>query len=263
MRDGDPAAGGAIDPAAGRALFGPVADAYASARAPYPERVYEVLRNRCGLARGATVLEIGPGTGMATRRLLEHGAEVVAVEPDARLAERLRRELPAAHVRVESFEAAELAGGSDLVAAASSFHWVDPAVGLPKARSLLRPGGWWAMWWTNYGDRSRADPFREATAPVLESLPHSPSRGVTVELRANQAEAAGLVDVATEVVRWTLELDPARVRALHSTFSPVAALQPGRREAVLHALERIAREEFGGRVELPVATSLCVARRPL
>ena len=44
------------------------------------------LRHRCGLAPGAQVLEVGPGTGIVTRHLLSAGARVVAVEPDPSLA---------------------------------------------------------------------------------------------------------------------------------------------------------------------------------
>jgi 16S rRNA (adenine1518-N6/adenine1519-N6)-dimethyltransferase len=45
------------------------------------------------LAPGDRVLEIGPGLGVLTRRLLAAGASVLAVELDARLANWLRREL--------------------------------------------------------------------------------------------------------------------------------------------------------------------------
>jgi 16S rRNA (adenine1518-N6/adenine1519-N6)-dimethyltransferase len=45
------------------------------------------------LATGDRVVEIGPGLGVLTRRLLAAGASVLAVELDARLAEYLRREL--------------------------------------------------------------------------------------------------------------------------------------------------------------------------
>ncbi len=45
------------------------------------------------LERGDNVVEIGPGLGVLTRRLLAAGASVTAVELDARLAEYLRREL--------------------------------------------------------------------------------------------------------------------------------------------------------------------------
>jgi 16S rRNA (adenine1518-N6/adenine1519-N6)-dimethyltransferase len=45
------------------------------------------------LERGDNVVEIGPGLGVLTRRLLAAGASVTAVELDERLAEYLRREL--------------------------------------------------------------------------------------------------------------------------------------------------------------------------
>jgi len=47
------------------------------------------------LAPGDRVVEVGPGLGVLTRRLLKAGAVVVAVELDPRLAEWLRRELGA------------------------------------------------------------------------------------------------------------------------------------------------------------------------
>ena len=47
------------------------------------------------LAAGDRVVEVGPGLGVLTRRLLKAGAAVVAVELDPRLAEWLRRELGA------------------------------------------------------------------------------------------------------------------------------------------------------------------------
>jgi 16S rRNA (adenine1518-N6/adenine1519-N6)-dimethyltransferase len=45
------------------------------------------------LAPGERVVEVGPGLGVLTRRLLAAGASVLAVELDARLADYLRREL--------------------------------------------------------------------------------------------------------------------------------------------------------------------------
>ena len=60
-----------------------------SARPDYPAEVYEILASRCGLRAGALVVEIGPGTGLVTRRLVAAGARVVAVEPDQNMAAHL------------------------------------------------------------------------------------------------------------------------------------------------------------------------------
>jgi 23S rRNA (adenine-N6)-dimethyltransferase len=47
---------------------------------------------------GELVVDVGAGTGMLTAALLRAGARVVALEPDRRSAERLRRACPAARV---------------------------------------------------------------------------------------------------------------------------------------------------------------------
>ena len=72
----------AIDRSFGRQAFGLNPAAYHAARPEYPDWVYDRLV-RCGLRPGVRVFEIGAGTGKATRRLIERGADpLVAVEPD-------------------------------------------------------------------------------------------------------------------------------------------------------------------------------------
>src|SRR5262249_10190409 len=130
-----------------RRLFGGDPAAYDRGRPDYPSRVYEILTARCGLRSGAATLEIGPGSGLATRRLLALGADpLVAVEPDERLAaylsERLRAEGHSIDLRVEAFEEAALGASSfDLVVSATAFHWLDQPVALAKAGRILRCGG--------------------------------------------------------------------------------------------------------------------------
>src|SRR5690348_4058958 len=72
----------------GRQVFGEDPAGYQRSRPEYPEWVYTTLAAECGLRRNAAVFEIGAGTGKATRRLLELGADpLIAIEPDQRLAE--------------------------------------------------------------------------------------------------------------------------------------------------------------------------------
>src|SRR6185503_14256710 len=97
-----------------RRLFGGDPGGYDRARPEYPARVYEILTSRCGLKPGTATLEIGPGTGLATRRLLALGADpLIAVEPDERLAafltERLRNEGHSIEMHNQAFEDVELA----------------------------------------------------------------------------------------------------------------------------------------------------------
>ena len=62
-------------------------------------------------------------------------------------------------------------------------------------------------------------------------------------------------------LKWTLELDPAQVRALYATYSQFAVLDEGERTRLLDGLEDIATTQFGGRVERNMCTQLYTARR--
>ena len=263
-----------IDPREGRELFGRDPVAYDRARPGHPERVYEILAERCGLRSGTAVVEVGPGTGQATRKLLELGAApLVAVEPNAELARYLARSVgDRAEIRVTTLEDAELATSSfDLAAAASSFHWVDSAVGLEVLRRALRPGGWIALWWTGFGDRDRPDPFRDATTALMDDMPRSPvgshpggrtpTEGGAPLWLAALAEA-GFEEPTQERIPWSKTFDAAGIRAVFSTFSPFLCVDEQTRAAKLAELERIARADFGDRIEKPLVTSLYTARKP-
>jgi len=264
-----------IDRREGRRLFGADPAAYDRARPGHAERVYELLVARCGLRTGTHALEIGPGTGQATRRLLDLGASpLIALEPDPALAAYLRRshgEL--IDVRETALEDAELTVDAfDLAVAASSFHWVEEARGLQKLQSALRPGGWWAMWWTLFGVPGEPDAFIAATTPLLEGLDASPSSGaegrparhpLDTEARFAALEVAGLRDVEHEVVTWGASWDTGGIRALYGTFSPIARLEEDRRDEILDGVASIAEHEFGGHVERTLLTSIYTSRKPV
>ena len=122
---------------------------------------------------GKSLFEIGPGTGTATRRLLELGARpLIAIEPDPNLAAYLRKSDrdAALQVMVSTFEEAALDESAfDLGVCATAFHWLEEDSALAKVARLLRPGGWWAMVWNVFGDCSRPDPFHDATKCCLSA----------------------------------------------------------------------------------------------
>jgi len=116
--------------------FGSAAEQYDLHRPRYPRPLIAGLITRSGLR----TLDVGSGTGIAATQLAEAGADVLAVEPD----ERMAGVAAAKGIRVEraTFEDWQPAGRQfDLVVFAQSFHWVDPYVALPKVVAMLRPGG--------------------------------------------------------------------------------------------------------------------------
>jgi SAM-dependent methyltransferase len=261
----------AFDRREGRRLFGSDPAAYDAARRGHADRVYDVLQDRCGLAAGTSVLEVGPGTGQATRRLVELGAQpLVAIEPDADLARYLEEQLgECVDVYVVALEDAELPRGAfGLAIAASSFHWVDEAVGLATIHAALAPGGWIALWWTLFGVEDEPDEFIAATTPLLTGLQPSPSHAgdgpphaLDVERRIAALRAGGFEAAEHETMRFTAQWDTAGVRALYGTFSPIARLDEPQRREILDGVARVA-EDFGGMITRTLTTSLYTARKP-
>lgn len=261
-----------IDRSEGQRAFGSDPEGYHGARPAYPEKVFEILRQRCGLQPLCRTVEIGGGTGLSTRRLMELGASpLVVVEPDERLAAFLTRTLSPVDVRVSTFENASLsAEWFDLGTSASAFHWLDEASSLSKIGQLLRNGGWWAAWWNLFFDSSHANEFQKATQGLLAGLDRSPSwasDGRPSFAMDTDARIASLTKVGVfehiefENLHWSVVLNSLQITRLYATFSPVSRLVLEDRNRLLYDLGQIAEKQFGGEVELFVATPIYTAQR--
>ncbi|MEV8372601.1 class I SAM-dependent methyltransferase [Kribbella sp. NPDC056861] len=125
-----------------RQTFGEDAELYDRVRPTYPPRLYDDLAALLGKPKRPRVLEIGCGTGQATKPMLKRGWSVKAVELSPELSRVARANLPELEVITAPFESWPLpAEKFDLVLAATAFHWVDPEVRVPKSADALRPGG--------------------------------------------------------------------------------------------------------------------------
>lgn len=134
-----------IDPAAAIG-FDREAASYARVRPRYPAEVTDILAREAG--GGATVCDLGAGTGIFTRQLLAAGFSVTAVEPVAGMREQFVRDTPSIVPIDATAEHLPFSGGAfDAVTAAQCFHWFDPQPALFEIARTLRPGGTLLMVW--------------------------------------------------------------------------------------------------------------------
>ncbi len=254
-----------------RDTFGRDPDRYDRARPDYPEEILSGLIELAGLAPRDRVLEVGCGTGKATRALLRRGLSVDAVELSGELAEFARRRLAGLgpfRVVVRPFETwTPPPGDYDAVVAVSSFHWVDPAVRFERAAEALRRGGALALVQTTHvagGDRT----FFERSQVCYEAHWPNASPGYRLPEPGDvSAEWAGLTESARfdpPVVRtylWEQTYTTAEYLDLLRTFSDHASLPPDARERLLQCLGRELDSHFHGRVRKAHLTHVTVARR--
>ncbi|GAA3675655.1 class I SAM-dependent methyltransferase [Streptomyces iranensis] len=130
-------------------VFNEVAEVYDRVRPGYPDELFADLAAITGMEARSSVLEVGCGTGQATRSLAALGCSVTAIEPGREMAALARRRLaalPNVEVETSTFEEWDDRGARfDALVAASSWHWVDPSIGWRRAHDVLRPGGWLAL----------------------------------------------------------------------------------------------------------------------
>ena len=123
-------------------VFGSVADRYERYRLGYPNELLAAVLRYAGRPIRAA-LEVGAGTGKATRLFASPGREVTALEPDAEMASLLAsttQGLPVEPV-IATFPRFGAERRFDLVYAAAAWHWTDPRTRWSKVVELLVPGG--------------------------------------------------------------------------------------------------------------------------
>ena len=156
----------------GRALsFGVVAEAYERFRPAYPVELFDMVMAYAGRPV-RTALEIGAGTGKATRLFAQRGVMVTAVEPDGAMLAELRRHVPANVTTVQAaFEDVRSAESYGLVYAAAALHWTNPEGRWPRMAALLEPGGVFASFGgpVRLADPAVEEAVRAARAPFLAS----------------------------------------------------------------------------------------------
>jgi SAM-dependent methyltransferase len=161
--------GSAPDPRRWGGSFGSNAERYDRARPRYPDAMIERI---VAGSPGRNLLDVGCGTGIASRQFQAAGCTVLGVDVDARMADVARA--AGLDVEVAAFEAWEPAGRAfDAIVSGQTWHWIDPAVGAAKAAQALAPAGRLALFW-NIGRPSAdtAEAFGEVYRRVMPDLPY-------------------------------------------------------------------------------------------
>ena len=245
------------------AIFDGLAELYDAVRPGYPESLVDEILARA--PERACVLEIGCGSGQATRAFARRGLRVTCLEPSPNLARRARANLapwPDVVVEERRFEAWPLReGGFDLVIAAQAFHWLDPRIAYTKAGRALRPGGALALFWNR--PVWDAGPLREAIdeAYRLHAPQIAPAHSVEIEGVLEGIRSSGLFGPVSQSRHAWIDRRSARdYLRLLGTYSDHAALPAAQREALLRAIGA-AIERFGGAIVLPQVALLYLAER--
>jgi SAM-dependent methyltransferase len=164
--------------------FERAAEEYDRGRPGWPDEVLDVVP----VDVGATVVDLGAGTGKLTEVLARRYERVVAVEPLPAMRAFIERRAPAAEVLDGRAEAIPLADEAvDAVFVAQAFHWFANDEAVAEIARVLRPGGVLVLLWNVPSDsapsplpeayRRRLDELRESVPPQAPDWRETLARG--------------------------------------------------------------------------------------
>jgi len=235
-----------------RTAFDSVPDLYDAQRPGYPVVMIEEAIRFSGIPAGGKILEIGCGTGQATKPFAERGYAMTCLDPGPNTAEKARRKFlhcPNVTVITAAFEAWPPAHDRyDLVIAATSFHWVTPEVRFSKSAGLLRAGGTLALLYNSHVAKDSGfflevqDIYNRIT-PGLRAKKASPSKSPEAEAGMELFEKPVL-----KFYDWKKRFSAEDYLAHLSTFSDHITLPKKQREELLREIRALIDDKHNGRV---------------
>jgi SAM-dependent methyltransferase len=251
-----------------RFTFDQVAAVYRAARPDYPQALVDDVVSYAGLKPSDRILEVGCGTGQATKSFARRGFPILATDPGPEMLRGARESL-AGFDNVEFAETTFEAWPASramfrLIIAAQSWHWVSPAVRFVKAAEALTPDGSLAV----FGHVPVGLPapilarFRESyerqtgkwgPPPEAWYLPQGPFKGWFDE--------SGLFGQVThKSYPWKWHHTTSSYADFLRTRSDFRMMEPAKREQVLADVIK-AIDDHSGEFDVDYETHLYIARR--
>ncbi|CAN5625736.1 class I SAM-dependent methyltransferase [soil metagenome] len=240
-------------------LFGTAAESYERFRLGYPDEVVDRTLAYAGKPVRDAV-EVGAGTGKATRAFVTRGVRVVALEPDPEMRAVLDRETAGMAVStvLSTFEAYD-GPPTPLLYAAAAWHWTDPETRWSHAADLLEDGGVLAVFGgpMRLADQAMHDAV-VAVCPALEDASFQPEDDSAATGRhwpAQEMEDSGFfTDVEEHHLPREVVVPKREYIGYLSTLSAYLRLEPLERVDVLRRIEEVSPAQVG--LDLTVAMHL-------
>lgn len=142
---------------------------YVKYRPTYPREAIDFLYDMVGFKPESVIADVGAGTGIFSRLLLERGSRVIGVEPNEAMREAAIEALSAEERYSAASGSAEETGLSDhsvdFIVCAQSYHWFDQDRARAEFRRILKPGGKVVLIWNSR--KTSGTPFLEQFEGLL------------------------------------------------------------------------------------------------
>jgi ubiquinone/menaquinone biosynthesis C-methylase UbiE len=242
---------------------------YDEYRPVYLDALFEDIFQMKALDHNSEALEIGIGTGQATKPILETGCNLLALEIGDQLASFTKEKFQNYsnfNVENSSFEDSSLNDNSyDLVFSASAFHWIPESFGYSKVFRILKPNGVFARFANHpYPAKDNIELFEAIQQCYKKHLPESkPGIEYTEEkarARADLSEKYGFIDTKYYVYNRIRTHSAQEYVKLLETMHDHIALDDNLREMLFNDIEATIMQ-FGNQIKVYDTIDLQLARK--
>jgi ubiquinone/menaquinone biosynthesis C-methylase UbiE len=238
-----------------------VAQEYANFRSGYSNELYDTIA-QFGLRRGATILDVGCGSGLASEPFAVNGFPVTGVDAsDAMLAAASQRLPNATFVKAQAEKLPFPNERFDVVISAQTFHWLDRAAALAEAYRVMRPGGIIAIWWKHL---MSTDPVKELRDSVARELGKDPVQsGLTGGFK--EFYASPFAQQTLRVLPWRIAMPLERYLGYERSRCKVRAAFGAQADQYFRVLEERLHQRFGSgnpTISLAYIQYLYMAKKP-
>ncbi|MCK4806644.1 MAG: class I SAM-dependent methyltransferase, partial [Candidatus Aegiribacteria sp.] len=233
-----------------RNTFNRSADVYDRIRPGYPTTLIDDVINLSGIPEHGRILEIGCATGKSTELFASTGFTMDCLDIGSDLAAVAAakfREFDNVRVIVSPFEDWKSDGHLyDLIIAATSFHWVDPALAYIKSAAFLKLAGALAVFTNKHVQNNEG--FFAAVQDVYRDFAPSMTNA-TGNIKENLQTLPGEEHFEDPIFRsypWSMEYSTSQYIDLLSTYSDHINLPDAERKALFTGIENLINREYGG-----------------
>jgi len=249
--------------------FDTVAEHYDLYRPGYPEELVDFILARSQIPPHGKILEIGCGTGKATRLFARRGYAMLCIDPGEKLISIARqnlRDYPDLEFVVSPFEDWSAPEGVfDLVISAQAFHWVPKDTAYARVARVLKPSGYVALFWNMVPD-VEGGIYEELSAAYrkyareLTSREHRSYKEAVDQRRQELVESGYFEEIEVASFSWSVQYDTQQFMGLLTTYSDHLRLSEKIRARLLKRIAAIL-DKHGGSIEKPYLATVFLGRK--